>query len=85
MIRHSDGPKTYWGYCQDYLVQIYEKKSPPQKFHRFSAKIVRVLYDEKMGEMAVAEMLKFGHKIEWTLPVEHVDANMASSYGLTYL
>ena len=26
MIRHSDGPKTYWGYYQDYLVQIYEKK-----------------------------------------------------------
>ena len=26
MIRRSDGPKTYWGYYQDYLVQIYEKK-----------------------------------------------------------
>ena len=30
-------------------------------------------------------MLKFGHKIEWTRPVEYVDANMASSYGLTSL
>ena len=26
MIRYSDGPKAYWGYCQDYLVQIYGKK-----------------------------------------------------------
>ena len=25
MIRRSDGPKTYWGYYQDYLVEIYEK------------------------------------------------------------
>ena len=30
-------------------------------------------------------MLKFGQKIEWTRPVEYVDANMASSYGLTCL
>ena len=30
-------------------------------------------------------MLKFGPKIEWTRPVEHVDANIASSYGLTSL
>ena len=28
MTRHSDGPKTYWGYYQDYLVQIYGKKIP---------------------------------------------------------
>ena len=26
MIRCSDGPKSYWGYYQDYLVQIYGKK-----------------------------------------------------------
>ena len=27
MIRCSNGPKTYWGYYQDYLVQIFGKKS----------------------------------------------------------
>ena len=26
MIRRSDGPKSYWGYYQDYLVQISGKK-----------------------------------------------------------
>ena len=30
-------------------------------------------------------IFKFGPKIEWTRPVEYVDANMASSYGLTCL
>ena len=30
-------------------------------------------------------IFKFGTKIEWTCPVEYVDANMASSYGLAYL
>ena len=31
------------------------------------------------------KIFKFGPKIEWTRPVEYVDANMASSYGLTCL
>ena len=26
MIPSSDGPKTYWGYYQDFLVQIYGQK-----------------------------------------------------------
>ena len=30
-------------------------------------------------------IFKFGPKTEWTRPVEYVDANMASSYGLTSL
>ena len=30
-------------------------------------------------------ILKFGPKIEWTCPVEYVDANVASSYGLACL
>ena len=30
-------------------------------------------------------IFKFGPKIEWTCAVEYVDANMASSYGLTCL
>ena len=32
-----------------------------------------------------ADFQKFGPKTEWTRPVEYVDANMASSYGLTCL
>ena len=28
MIRRSDGPKTYWGYYQDYLEEISGKKIP---------------------------------------------------------
>ena len=38
-----------------------------------------------MVETEVAADFKFGPKIEWTRPVEYVEANMASSYGLTCL
>ena len=39
MIRHySDGPKTYWGYYQDYLVQIDGKKIPPKNSIDFQQK-----------------------------------------------
>ena len=37
MIGRSDSPKTYWGYYQDYLVEIYEKTSK-KNLPRFSAK-----------------------------------------------
>ena len=41
---------------------------------------------KKMAEMSKwRPIFKFGPKIEWTRPVEYVDANMASSYGLTCL
>ena len=57
MIRHSDGPKTYWGYYQDYLVQIYEKKSK-KNWPRFSAKNPKfpkaIVWRKKLGEMATA-------------------------------
>ena len=54
MIRRSDGPKTYWGYYQDYLEEISGKKIQ-KKFHRFSAKIIR-LYSmaKKTAETQVA-------------------------------
>ena len=38
-----------------------------------------------MGEMVVAADFQIWSKIEWTRSVEYVDANMASSYGLTCL
>ena len=57
MIRRSDGPKTYWGYYQDYLVQIYEKKSK-KNWPRFSAKNPKfpkaIVWRKKLGEMATA-------------------------------
>ena len=43
MIRRSDGPKTYWGYYQDYLVQIYEKKNPKKIDLDFRPKIQNFL------------------------------------------
>ena len=38
-----------------------------------------------MAETQVALIFKFRPKIEWTRPVEYVDENMDSSYGLTCL
>ena len=38
MIRHLDGPKTYWGYYQYYLPQIYGKKIPPKNSIDFQQK-----------------------------------------------
>ena len=38
MIRYSDGPKTYSGYYQDYLVQIYGKKIPQKYYIDFQQK-----------------------------------------------
>ena len=71
MIWHSDVPKTYWGYYQDYLVQMYGQKIQ-KKFQKNRPKWKR------------RPIFKFGPKIEWTHPVAYVDANMASSYGLTW-
>ena len=42
MIRRSDGPKTYWEYYQDYLVQIYEK-NPKKIDFNFRPKIQNFL------------------------------------------
>ena len=69
MIRRSDGPKTYWGYYQDYLEEISGKKIQ-KKFHRFSAKIIR-LYSmaKKTAETQMAVIFEFGPKIECTCRV----------------
>ena len=41
---------------------------------------------KKMAETEVAADFQIlSKKIEWTHPVEYVDANMASSYGITCL
>ena len=42
MTNYSDGNKTYWGYYQDYLVQIDGKKIPPKNSIDFQQKIVRL-------------------------------------------
>ena len=58
MIQHSDGPKTYWGYYQDYLVQIYGKKIPQKLTSIFGqkSKFPKGIYSmaKKLAEMATA-------------------------------
>ena len=57
MIRRSDGPKSYWGYYQDYLVQIYVNKSKKNS-PRFSVKNQKfprgIVLRKKMAETATA-------------------------------
>ena len=38
MTQHLDGPKTYWGYYQYYLPQIYGKKFLPKNSIDFQQK-----------------------------------------------
>ena len=85
MIRCSDGPKTYWGYYQDYVIQIYGKKIRKKIASIFSKNPKGIVWRKKMAETKVAADFQILSKIKWTHPVEYVDANMASSYGLTCL
>ena len=85
MIRRLDGPKTYWGYYQDYLVEIYGKKCKNKIPSIFSKNHKGIVWSKKISKTEVAADFQFGPKIEWTCPVEYVYANMASSYGLTCL
>ena len=78
MIRRSDGPKTCWGYYQDYLGQVFATKIRKKIPSIFSKNPKGIVLRKKMAETEVA-IFKFGPKI-WTRPVEYVDANMASSY-----
>ena len=84
MILSFDMPKTCWGYYQDYLGQVFGTKIT-KKIPIFSKNPKGIALRKKMAETEVSENFKFGPKIEWTRPVEYVDANMASSYGLTCL
>ena len=52
MIRRSDGPKTYWGSYQDYLVQIC-KKIPKKKFQRIRKNPKGIVWRKNMAEMEV--------------------------------
>ena len=54
MIRLSDGPKTYWGYYQDYLVQIFGKKFKKKIQSIFSKNPKGIVWQKKMAEMEVA-------------------------------
>ena len=89
MIRCLDGPKTYWGYYQDYLIQIYGKKIPKKIASIFSKNPKGIVWRKKMAKQKWQPIFNFGPKIEWMHPVEYVDANvdanMDSSYGLTCL
>ena len=85
MIRHSDGPKTCWGYYQDYLGQVFGTKSEKKIPSIFNKNPKAIVLRKKYPKRKWQPIFKFGPKIEWTCPVEYVDANMASSYGLTSL
>ena len=54
MIRRSDGPKTYWGYYQDYLVQIFGKKIQKKIPSIFSKNPKGIVWRKKMAETEVA-------------------------------
>ena len=54
MIRRSDGPKTYWGYYQDYLVQIFGKKITKKIPSIFSKNPKGIVWRKKMAETEVA-------------------------------
>ena len=52
----------------------------------FSKNHKGIVWPNKMAEIKVAaDFSNLVQKIEWTCPVEYVDANMASSYSLTCL
>ena len=86
MIQRSDGPKTYWGYYQQYLVEISGKKIRKKIPSIFSKNHKGIQYGrKKWPKRKWRPIFKFGPKIEWTCPVEYVDENIASSYGLTRL
>ena len=53
MIRHSDWPKTYWGYYHYYLVQIFEKKNPQKIPSIFSKNPKGIVFWKKMAETEV--------------------------------
>ena len=53
MIQISDRPKIYWGYYQDYLVEIYEKTFQ-KKSPWFLSKFDDPWYERKIGKTGVA-------------------------------
>ena len=85
MIRISDLPKTYWSYYQNYLVQVFRMKIRKNIESIFSKNPKGIVWWKKISETEVGAIFKFGPKIELMRPVGYVDANMASSYGLTCL
>ena len=85
-IRCSDGPKSYWGYYQDYLVQIYGKKKSKKNYIDFQQNSMTAdMHSENWPKWGWRAMFKFRPKIECTRPVQYVEANMAHSCRLTCL
>ena len=85
MIRRSDGPKSYWGYYQDYLVQISGKKIQKILTSIFGQKSKIPNGKKNWPKRRLEAMLKFWPKIECTRPVWYVEANMARSCRLACL
>ena len=62
MIRHSDGPKTCWGYYQDYLGDVFETKIWKKIPSIFSKNPKGIVLRKKMAETEVAADLKIWSK-----------------------
>ena len=63
MIRRSDGPKIYWGYCQVYLVQVFGRKIQKKIPSIFSKNPKVIVRRKKMAEMEVAADFQIWSKI----------------------
>ena len=85
MIRRSDGLKTSWGYNQDYLGHVFGTKIKKKIPSIFSKNPKGIVLRKKWPKRKWRPIFKFGQKIEWMRPVEYADANMASSYDLTWV
>ena len=62
-----------------------EKKFQKKFLSIFSKNPKGIVWRKKWPKQKRQPIFSFGPKIEWMHPVEYVDADMASSYGLTYL
>ena len=54
MIRHSDGPKAYWSYYQDYLEEI-SGKNIQKKIPSIFSKIIRRNGEKTVKTQVVAD------------------------------
>ena len=66
MIRRLDGPTTYWGYYQDYLVGISGKKIQKNNSIDFQQKLQGECMAKKRAEMQVVADFQIWSKIECT-------------------
>ena len=78
MIWRSDGPKTSWGYYQDYLGDVFGTKIKKKISSILRKNPKGTVLRKKWPKRKFRPIFKFGPKIERTRPVEYVDANMGS-------